>query len=115
MPGTRSLRLLLVDDDPGLLVLLRTTFEIVDLDVREARNVSEAEASIAAEPPDVIVLDVAMPGVDGLSFCRGLKADPATSTIPVVILSGSDVAGEIAFPPQRSARCGSSPPACAGR
>ena len=94
VPGTRSLRLLLVDDDPGLLVLLRTTFEIVDLDVREARNVPEAEASIAAEPPDVIVLDVAMPGVDGLSFCRALKADPATSTIPVVILSGSDVAEE---------------------
>jgi diguanylate cyclase (GGDEF)-like protein len=94
VPGTRPLRLLLVDDDPGLLVLLRTTFEIVDLDVREARNVPEAEARIAADPPDVIVLDVAMPGVDGLSFCRALKADPATSTIPVVILSGSDTAEE---------------------
>jgi cyclic di-GMP phosphodiesterase len=92
VPGTRPLRLLLVDDDPGLLVLLRTTFEIVDLDVREARNVAEAEARIAADPPDVIVLDVAMPGIDGLSFCRALKADPATSTIPVVILSGSDTA-----------------------
>ena len=77
-------------------MLLRTTFEIVDLDVREARNVAEAEARIAADQPDVIVLDVAMPGVDGLSFCRALKADPATSTIPVVILSGSDTAEDAA-------------------
>ena len=44
--------------------------------------------------PDVIVLDVAMPGVDGLAFCRALKADPATRDIPVVILSGSDAAEE---------------------
>jgi ribonuclease P protein subunit RPR2 len=96
VPGTRPLRLLLVDDDPGLLVLLRTTFEIVDLDVKEARNVAEAEARIAADQPDVIVLDVAMPGVDGLSFCRALKADPVTSTIPVVILSGSETAEDAA-------------------
>jgi ribonuclease P protein subunit RPR2 len=90
VPGTRPLRLLLVDDDPGLLMLLRTTFEIVDLDVEEARNAAEADARIAANAPDVIVLDVAMPGMDGLSFCRSLKADPATGAIPVVILTGSD-------------------------
>jgi cyclic di-GMP phosphodiesterase len=96
VPGTRPLRLLLVDDDPGLLMLLRTTFEVVDLDVEEARNAAEAEARLAARRPDVIVLDVAMPGVDGLAFCRLLKADPATSSVPVVILSGSDTAEEAA-------------------
>jgi cyclic di-GMP phosphodiesterase len=96
LPGTRPLRLLLVDDDPGLLMLLRTTFEIVDLDVEEARNAAEAGARIAANVPDVIVLDVAMPGMDGLSFCQSLKADPATSELPVVILSGSDSGEEAA-------------------
>jgi cyclic di-GMP phosphodiesterase len=89
-PERRRLRLLLVDDDPGLLVLLRTTFEIIDIELDEARNVAEAEARIALRPPDVIVLDVAMPGMDGLSFCRNLKGDPHTRGIPVVVLSGSE-------------------------
>jgi putative two-component system response regulator len=89
VPGTRPLRVLLVDDDPGLLVLLRTTFEVIDIDIEEARSVAEAEARIAANVPDVIVLDVAMPVVDGLSFCRTLKGGPETSAIPVVVLSGS--------------------------
>lgn len=86
---TRPLHLLAVDDDPGLLMLLRTTFEIIDIDVEEARNAAEAEAQIARQRPDVIVLDVAMPGVDGLALCRALKADPDRRDIPVVILSGS--------------------------
>ncbi len=90
VPGPRPMRLLLVDDDPGLLMLLRTTFEIVDIEVEEARSAGEAEARIAAHAPDVIVLDVAMPGMDGLSFCRALKGEPTTKGIPVVILSGSD-------------------------
>jgi diguanylate cyclase (GGDEF)-like protein len=96
VPGTRPVRLLLVDDDPALLTLLRTTFEIVDLDVQEARSAAVAELRIAEQAPDVIVLDIAMPGMDGLSYCRSLKADPATSAIPVVILSGSDTAEEAA-------------------
>jgi diguanylate cyclase (GGDEF)-like protein len=93
---TRPLRLLLVDDDPGLLMLLRTTLEIVDIQVEEARSADEAQAQIGAEAPDVIVLDVAMPGVDGLSFCRALKSDPATSRVPVIILSGADTGEEAA-------------------
>jgi diguanylate cyclase (GGDEF)-like protein len=87
--GTRPLRILLVDDDPGLLVLLRTTFQIIDIEVEEARSVAEAQGRIAANRPDVIVLDVAMPVVDGLFFCRGLKSDPETREIPVVVLTGA--------------------------
>lgn len=89
VPATRPLRILLVDDDPGLLVLLRTTFEIIDIEVEEAHSAAEAQARIAANRPDVIVLDVAMPVVDGLFFCRGLKSDPDTRDIPVIVLSGS--------------------------
>jgi putative two-component system response regulator len=90
VPGSRSLRLLLVDDDPDLLVLLRTTLEIIDIDVDEARSAAEAQRQIELRRPDVIILDVAMPVVDGLAFCRALKADRATREIPVVVLSGSD-------------------------
>jgi len=64
------MRLLLVDDDAGFRELLRTTFEAVEVDVDEAASAGEAEARIAAVRPDVIVLDVGMPGMDGLAFCR---------------------------------------------
>jgi ribonuclease P protein subunit RPR2 len=84
------LRLLLVDDDDGLRALLRTTFEVVDIEVDEAHDAREAERRIAEHRPDVIVLDVLMPGESGLDFCRRLKADPARSDIPIVLLTGSD-------------------------
>jgi response regulator RpfG family c-di-GMP phosphodiesterase len=84
------MRVLLVDDDAALRTLLRTTFEVFDIDVNEAEDASTAAMSIAVTPPDVVVLDVRMPGMDGLDFCRQLKDDPATDGIAVVILSGSD-------------------------
>ena len=84
------MRLLLVDDDAALRALVRTTFEAVDLAVEEAENAREARRRIAERRPDVIVLDVLMPGESGLDLCRSLKADPATSSIPIVLLSGSD-------------------------
>ncbi len=88
--GRNGLRLLLVDDDAGLRTLLRTTFEVFDIEVDEAESARAAEASIQAQTPDVIVLDVRMPGMNGLEFCRKLKSDPATRDIRIVILSGSD-------------------------
>jgi response regulator RpfG family c-di-GMP phosphodiesterase len=84
------LRLLLVDDDPGLRALLRTTFQVWDVDVDEAEDVRSARGFINGHQPDVIVLDVGMPGVSGLEFCRELKAEPETSAIPIVLLTGSD-------------------------
>ena len=84
------MRILLVDDDPSLRALLRTTFEAVDVELREAANADSAAAAIRFERPDVVVLDVWMPGMDGLEFCRRLKAQPSTSDIAVVLLTGAD-------------------------
>jgi response regulator RpfG family c-di-GMP phosphodiesterase len=81
---------LLVDDDAGLRELLRTTFEGFEVDVDEAADAAQASARIAEHRPDVIVLDVMMPGVDGLELCRRLKADPETREIGVVLLTGSE-------------------------
>jgi cyclic di-GMP phosphodiesterase len=92
----RRLRMLAVDDDDALLTLLRTTFEIIDLEVEEARNADAAGQRIEADPPDVIVLDIGMPGMDGLTFCRNLKTDRRTHAIPVVILSGDADAEPVA-------------------
>jgi response regulator RpfG family c-di-GMP phosphodiesterase len=84
------MRLLLVDDDPGFRALLKTTFQAVDVELDEADNAASAAAAIAVRRPDVIVLDVSMPGMDGIAFCAKLKGDAATREIPVVVLSGSD-------------------------
>src|SRR5437588_746567 len=86
---SRVLRILLVDDDPALRTLLRTTFELADVDVVEAHSADAARKRIRAARPDVIVLDVNMPRTTGLELCAELKADPRTSDIPVILLTGS--------------------------
>jgi cyclic di-GMP phosphodiesterase len=84
------MRLLLVDDDAAFRALLRTTFEVFDLELDEADSAAMAARRISAYPPDAIVLDVLMPGIDGIAYCRSLKEDPATAGIPVILLTGSD-------------------------
>ena len=90
------MRLLLVDDDAGFRALLRTTLEDVAVDVDEAGSATEAEERIAAARPDVIVLDVGLPGVDGIAFCHELKSDERTRSIRIVLLTGMDDVEEVA-------------------
>jgi len=85
------MRLLLVDDDAGIRELLRATFAAVDVELDEAGNAEQALDALLHRRPDAIVLDVSMPGMDGLAFCRRIKQDPLTATIPVVLLTGSDL------------------------
>jgi len=82
-------RLLLVDDDQGLLELIRVTFDEVDAEIVGVGSTAAARTAIEQAPPDVIVLDVVLPGESGLDFCRELKARAATAAIPIVLLSGS--------------------------
>jgi diguanylate cyclase (GGDEF)-like protein len=84
-----GIRLLVVDDHPNLRMLLRTTFEIIDVEVDEAGSAAEAMQRVAAKAPDVIVLDVALPDVDGITLCRRLRAQPATAGVPIVLLTGA--------------------------
>jgi response regulator RpfG family c-di-GMP phosphodiesterase len=82
-------RVLLVDDDAALRALLRATLDVFDVEIDEAENATVAQGLLEREP-DAIVLDVMMPGgIDGIEFCRRLKADPGTTEIPVVLLTGS--------------------------
>jgi response regulator RpfG family c-di-GMP phosphodiesterase len=83
-------RILLVDDEPALRELLRVTFEGAEVTVDEAGSVSEAEARIETARPDLIVLDLRMPGIGGAELCARLKASPETHTIPIVLLTGAD-------------------------
>jgi cyclic di-GMP phosphodiesterase len=84
------MKILLVDDEPALRELLRATFEGADVTVDEAASGAEAEARIRRRRPDVIVLDLRMPGMSGAELCKRLKRDPRTAEIPIVLLTGAD-------------------------
>jgi response regulator RpfG family c-di-GMP phosphodiesterase len=95
------LRLLLVDDDRGLLELIRATFDEVDAEITAVESTEAARRAVAQNPPDVIVLDIILRGESGLDLCRELKARPETAGIPIVLLSGS-----IEFLPRQVAEAG---------
>jgi len=80
-------KVLVVDDEPRNLEVVSHFLEMEGLRVATAGDGEAALAAVAAEAPDVILLDVMMPGLEGFEVCRRLKADPATVFIPVVILT----------------------------
>src|SRR4051812_11219839 len=92
--STRRLRILVVDDDEQIRILLRTTFELIDTVVDEVEDVPSARVAIAEARPDVVVLDVGLPGVDGLTYAREL-AGGNTKGIGVVLLTGHSVAARV--------------------
>jgi diguanylate cyclase (GGDEF)-like protein len=83
-----AVRVLVVDDDAGLRTLLRHTLSLDQIVVAEADSAAAATLQLRTFAPNVIVLDVGMPQVDGLTFCAQLKREPRTRAIPVVLLSG---------------------------
>lgn len=78
-------RLLVVDDDAGLRETLADFFELEGYEIVQAANVAEAQTCLNAAAPDLLLLDINMPGGDGLTFAAQMRAHSAT---PIVILSG---------------------------
>lgn len=80
-------KILVVDDDPQNVDVLKRLMGRLGYEVVGAVNGEQALEAIARNPPDVVLLDVNMPGIDGFEVCRRLKADPATRLIPVVLVT----------------------------
>jgi DNA-binding response OmpR family regulator len=80
-------RILLVDDDPAILRLLDVNFRMEGFDVDATSHGEDALAAIARATPDVIVLDLMLPGMDGREILRRLRAEPATASVPVLFLT----------------------------
>jgi len=81
-------RVLVVDDDPKITAFLRRSLTLEGYDVVVANSGTEALRSIAADPPDLMVLDVMMPDVDGLEVCRRVRA--AGEKFPILMLTARD-------------------------
>ena len=83
----KTKRLLVVDDEYFNYEMLKPALES-KFDVSYADSGQNCLASAIANPPDIILLDVCMPGLDGYDTCRMLKHTPETKNIPVVMVSG---------------------------
>ncbi|MEA3308531.1 MAG: hybrid sensor histidine kinase/response regulator [Chloroflexota bacterium] len=82
--------ILVVDDKPANLRLLSSMLSAQEYKVRSVINGSMAWMAIQAAPPDLILLDINMPGISGYELCEKLKADVALSDIPVIFISALD-------------------------
>jgi CheY-like chemotaxis protein len=81
------MKLLIADDEPPVRKLIRVTLEGEDFAILEASDGVEALTIARIELPTLLLLDVMMPGMDGVEVCRQLKADPDTKGIVVLLLT----------------------------
>jgi two-component system, cell cycle response regulator len=84
---TESLRVMVVDDDVVFRRYLEAQLRMIGYQVVPVENGDAAWILIQADPPDMVLLDVFMPGMSGLDLCRLIKTTPATQDIPVVLLT----------------------------
>ena len=89
-------RVLVVDDEPAVARFLSHVLSAEGHQVAAANSGPAALAAVADRPPDLVVLDLGLPGLGGLEVCRRLKADPTTRLIPVLVLTGeADASGRV--------------------
>jgi len=88
-------KILIVDDTPANLDILRTTLESEGYNILFASNGEVALEIAERATPDLILLDVMMPGIDGFSTCRQLKQNESTQDIPVIFITVKDTTEEI--------------------
>ena len=87
-------RILIVDDNAANLKLATAVLDCPDFELFQAMDAEEALRLIASAPPDLILMDIALPGMDGLTLTRKLKDDPATSRIKIVAFTAFAMKGD---------------------
>jgi putative two-component system response regulator len=86
----RTVRILVVDDEAPNRRFMRRILEPLGYEVLEAADGEEALAVLGRESPDIVLLDIQMPKMDGYTVCRTIKHDPKTRLVPVVIVTSLD-------------------------
>ena len=85
-----DVKVMIVEDDPGIRALLRVLLDERGHDVREVDRGDEALAAARAFGPSVVLLDVGLPGLDGISVLGQLKNDPGLRDVPVLMVTAWD-------------------------
>ena len=88
--------ILVVDDDPTARIFVRTALEPAGMQVLEAESGREALAQFEKTPPDLVVLDLVMPGMDGFVTCTKIRSLPGGKRLPILIMTGLEDAASIA-------------------
>ena len=86
LSDTRT-KILIVDDELDTLLPLKRALEMEDFNVVEAQDGVEALEKVRAEIPDLVLLDLMLPRINGFEVCHRLKQDEATSSIPIIMLT----------------------------
>src|SRR5262249_33444514 len=89
-----SKRILVVEDHADNRQIIRDMLAPTDYDITEAENGEEALAAIAKQRPDLILMDIQLPIMDGYAAARRIKADPALRTIPIIAVTSYALNGE---------------------
>ena len=89
-----SKRILVVEDQPDSRQIIRDMLAATDYEVTEAENGEEALAAIARQRPDLILMDVQMPIMDGYTATRRIKADGSLRSIPIIAVTSYALSGE---------------------
>ncbi|MFN2389453.1 MAG: response regulator transcription factor [Actinomycetota bacterium] len=97
-----SKRILVCDDDPSILTFVEVNLELEGYEVYSASGGEEAVRIATSERPDLVILDVMMPRMDGYEACERLKQDDSTKDIPVIFLSARAQQADI----ERGQACG---------
>lgn len=87
VPFDHKKKILIVDDDPSNIKLLRAKLSTGHYEINSAINGEDALEKAGANPPDLILLDIMMPGIDGLEVTKRLKNSPETNDIPVILIT----------------------------
>ncbi|MFZ2961337.1 MAG: response regulator [Candidatus Ozemobacteraceae bacterium] len=85
--GTPRRKILIVDDEEPIILLLKTILGVYGYDSCESLSPKGTFAKVEAEKPDLVILDIAMPELDGYEVCRQLKQNEKTNHIPVVMIT----------------------------
>ena len=88
-------KVLVVDDDPAMRDVLERVLETENLTVHTANDGKDALQKTVALKPDLILLDINMPNVDGLTLCRVIRSDKDTQNIPIIIVTGHSTRGRL--------------------
>ncbi len=83
-------RIFVVDDEPDIVEIIVEYFRAQQFEVTGISDPTKAVEAIANERPEIIILDIMMPEVDGYEVARRLKGDERTASIPIIFLSGKD-------------------------
>lgn len=90
-----SFRILLCDDEPVIRELVRTMLGSSTVEVEVASDGVECLKAAKSRPFDLILLDIVLPGMDGISVCRLLKSDPSTARVPIYMLTAKAKAADV--------------------